>query len=409
MVQGAKFEASLLSKIRIQKKLLRSSGMNDTEMAEQNEQVLTHLIHQSYLSTISTAQSKRTRASLPQRLLLPHSKDSATLKLQQELKERKTSIQAQKFQNVLEDCDVPCIYQFFPRATGGPKDGVVQVQGKDRSYRFVRTTKGLLESPYTRFRSRETVGVSSTSLRSEIPISLYSPIKHHIQHQAVNSSSARPSVRISLECKNNPAMDDIILSLREHIQVEVENNCIDEASRMENTHSENQVLFELVVESENTSDHITDKLWESLSSGALPVYFGAPNAADHIPQDWFIDMNKFESVSQLGLYLQFLTTNLTAYEDYHAWRQKPIPLNFLEHYSSLEIPEECRMCRWVYAKSFHLGWSHAEQSIIWEEHAEFQTPDSISTYRGLGKYDSTGLPYKHFNLLKQKDNVHNQL
>jgi alpha(1,3/1,4) fucosyltransferase len=53
--------------------------------------------------------------------------------------------------------------------------------------------------------------------------------------------------------------------------------------------------------------YISEKLFDALSTGAVPVYWGAPNVADHIPTDCFIDRRHFSSNEALYNHLSAMT------------------------------------------------------------------------------------------------------
>mmetsp|Transcript_18448 Transcript_18448/g.27994 ORF Transcript_18448/g.27994 Transcript_18448/m.27994 type:complete len:387 (+) Transcript_18448:171-1331(+) len=49
-------------------------------------------------------------------------------------------------------------------------------------------------------------------------------------------------------------------------------------------------LFHLAFENQNTDDYITEKLWLTLKSGTIPVYFGAPNIDEHFSPHTHLSM-----------------------------------------------------------------------------------------------------------------------
>jgi hypothetical protein len=58
---------------------------------------------------------------------------------------------------------------------------------------------------------------------------------------------------------------------------------------------------------ENARDipgYITEKIFDCLFAGCVPVYWGAPNVTEHIPSDTFIDKRNFKSYKQLYNYLK---------------------------------------------------------------------------------------------------------
>lgn len=58
---------------------------------------------------------------------------------------------------------------------------------------------------------------------------------------------------------------------------------------------------------ENARDiqgYITEKIFDSFFAGCVPVYLGAPNIADQVPVDTFIDKRNFETYDELYNYLK---------------------------------------------------------------------------------------------------------
>lgn len=51
---------------------------------------------------------------------------------------------------------------------------------------------------------------------------------------------------------------------------------------------------------------ITEKIFDCFRAGCVPVYLGAPEVADHIPADAFIDMRKFSGYDDLRRFLHSL-------------------------------------------------------------------------------------------------------
>jgi hypothetical protein len=62
--------------------------------------------------------------------------------------------------------------------------------------------------------------------------------------------------------------------------------------------------FSLCFENEkNSPGYITEKLFDCLIAGTVPVYLGAPNIADYVPSECFIDMRDFRDFSELRQHL----------------------------------------------------------------------------------------------------------
>ena len=49
--------------------------------------------------------------------------------------------------------------------------------------------------------------------------------------------------------------------------------------------------------------YITEKIFDCLFAGCIPVYWGANNISDYIPDNCYVDMRNFNSYEELYLYL----------------------------------------------------------------------------------------------------------
>lgn len=70
---------------------------------------------------------------------------------------------------------------------------------------------------------------------------------------------------------------------------------------------------------ENTKDlpnYITEKIFDCMMEGCVPIYWGANNVLDFIPKDCFIDRRDFKATSDLHDFLVFMDRK--SYEQYQA-------------------------------------------------------------------------------------------
>ena len=85
-----------------------------------------------------------------------------------------------------------------------------------------------------------------------------------------------------------------------------------------------QYMFSLVLESAIQEDYITEKSFQALVMGSVPIYRGAPNAVlDYFPCDHcVIYYDDFKGPEELTYYLHYLNWNRSAYDEYHQWRHR---------------------------------------------------------------------------------------
>jgi hypothetical protein len=86
--------------------------------------------------------------------------------------------------------------------------------------------------------------------------------------------------------------------------------------------------FVMAFENARDVDYVTEKFFEPLMYGAVPVYLGAPNIEDFAPGDHcYINASDFASAKELTEFLTSMTDE--EYERYHEWRKKPLRESFV--------------------------------------------------------------------------------
>lgn len=61
--------------------------------------------------------------------------------------------------------------------------------------------------------------------------------------------------------------------------------------------------FVLCLENAVFPGYITEKIFDAFFAGCVPVYIGAPDIAEYIPKDTFINVNDFDTLAHLELFL----------------------------------------------------------------------------------------------------------
>lgn len=111
--------------------------------------------------------------------------------------------------------------------------------------------------------------------------------------------------------------------------------------------------YHFVLAFENTilDDYVTDKFYDALASDAIPVYMGAPNVAEFLPDPHnhkiLVEARHYPDPANLAGFLKRLAADEEAYLEYFEWRQGAIDSQFSRHYD-FELRGEgsfpCRMC-----------------------------------------------------------------
>ena len=98
--------------------------------------------------------------------------------------------------------------------------------------------------------------------------------------------------------------------------------------------------FILAAENSNCIGYITEKIYDALAVGAIPVYMGAPDIGDFVPEGSYIDVSKFKSHEELAKYLGSVNR-----ESFYRWKSivKQDPTKFCKSCFTAPTAMECNI------------------------------------------------------------------
>lgn len=97
--------------------------------------------------------------------------------------------------------------------------------------------------------------------------------------------------------------------------------------------------FCLALENALEPDYVTEKFFDPLLVGTVPVYRGAPNVSGFAPgKDAFINAADFSSTTELARYLENLDRDDKAYQRFLRWREGPFLPSFQADLDALRVP-----------------------------------------------------------------------
>lgn len=104
--------------------------------------------------------------------------------------------------------------------------------------------------------------------------------------------------------------------------------------------------FTIAFENACSEDYVTEKFFEPLQMGSVPIYLGAPNIEVFAPGDHcFINAEEFPDPAKLAEYLKYLAANEAIYNSYFTWRQESFRSGFMKLLALEAEPWLHRLCR----------------------------------------------------------------
>lgn len=111
--------------------------------------------------------------------------------------------------------------------------------------------------------------------------------------------------------------------------------------------------FYLSIENSISLDYVTEKLYEPLMVGTIPIYLGAPNVENFLPTSHCaILATDFPTVKALAHYLRCVLRTPRIYHHYINWRERPLFRSFVD--MQRMYPPLCQACMMIRGNSSRL-------------------------------------------------------
>jgi len=125
-------------------------------------------------------------------------------------------------------------------------------------------------------------------------------------------------------------------------------------------------LFSFAFENQIEPGYVTEKIFDALYAGVVPVYLGDARSAKRLLPDptAAIFISDFPDIYAVSKYLKLLMSNATAYNRHRAWRQKFDHKKYVENHPILQHSWYCSVCYWAKNKALSIeGVSSRKQDF----------------------------------------------
>jgi alpha-1,3-fucosyltransferase 10 len=161
-----------------------------------------------------------------------------------------------------------------------------------------------------------------------------------------------PAVCFQSSPINHSGRIEYLAELSRHLRVDsygqvLRNRALGGADRGRATLLETIACYRFTLAFENSieEDYVTEKFFDPLVAGSVPVYLGAPNVADFAPGDrCYINVGDYAEPHELARYLNHLCREPHEYEGYLAWKQTALRNEFLRQIEAIRTPAAARLC-----------------------------------------------------------------
>jgi hypothetical protein len=163
-----------------------------------------------------------------------------------------------------------------------------------------------------------------------------------------------PAVYFASNGRSLSGRDTYVSELMRYLRVDSFGTCLNNRRLSSDTGRDTKVAtiaryrFTLAFENSISQDYVTEKFFDPLVAGSVPIYLGAPNVADFAPgEHCYLDVADFSGPKDLAECLLSLGRDSAGYADYVRWKERPLRSGFLAMVERQRQRPLCRLCALV--------------------------------------------------------------
>lgn len=153
---------------------------------------------------------------------------------------------------------------------------------------------------------------------------------------------------------NQNEQQEYLQELMQYIQIDSYEELFNTYTSKEDTGQNSKIKlynkYKFVIAFENCCaiDYVTEKFYDPLLAGAVPIYLGAPNIEAFVPgENCFVDIRMFSEPKQLATFLSEACQNEDIYNQFLRWKKEPLKPEFLKKTEEQRINPFIRLCSFL--------------------------------------------------------------
>jgi alpha-1,3-fucosyltransferase 10 len=180
----------------------------------------------------------------------------------------------------------------------------------------------------------------------------YLPPAGELATPAVAKTEAAPAVYIASNPRDRSGRDAYVGELMRHLAVDCYGTCRrnrileHDDGRTAKLRTIARYRFTLAFENSIADDYVTEKFYDALVAGSVPVVLGAPNVRDFAPAEHcYLDCADFDSPAALAATLAALVDDEDRYAAYLDWKRTGLAPAFVAMNEAASVDPWVRLAR----------------------------------------------------------------
>ncbi|CAL0331323.1 unnamed protein product [Lupinus luteus] len=250
-------------------------------------------------------------------------------------------------------CSVGCKFEFNRAKKPDAAFGTPRQAGTASVHRSMESAEYYHENNIAMARRRGCNIVMTTSLSSDVPVGYFSWAEYDIMAPVKpKTEDALAAAFISNCAARNFRLQALEALENENIKIDSYGGCHrNKDGRVNKLETLKRYKFSLAFENSNEEDYVTEKYFQSLVAGTVPVVVGAPNIQEFAPsRGAILHIKDIEDVESIAKTMKHLAENPEAYNQSLRWKYEGPSDSFKALVDMAAVHSSCRLCIHVATK-----------------------------------------------------------
>ncbi|XP_022763374.1 glycoprotein 3-alpha-L-fucosyltransferase A-like isoform X1 [Durio zibethinus] len=244
-------------------------------------------------------------------------------------------------------CSVSCTFGFDSSKKPDAAFGLPHQSGVASVLRSMESASYYSENNIAQAQRRGYDIVMTTSLSSDVPVGYFSWAEYDIMAPVMPKTEKALAAAFISNCgARNFRLEALVGLENANIKIDSYGGCHrNRDGRVDKVEALRRYKFSLAFENSNEEDYVTEKFFQSLVAGTVPVVIGAPNIEDFAPSPGSVlHIKELEDVQSVAKRMKYLAENPDAYNQSLRWKYEGPSDSFKALVDMAVVHSSCRLC-----------------------------------------------------------------
>ncbi|XP_048433064.1 glycoprotein 3-alpha-L-fucosyltransferase A-like isoform X2 [Pyrus x bretschneideri] len=246
-----------------------------------------------------------------------------------------------------KSCSVGCQFGYNPAKTPDAAFGLAHQSGTASVLRSMESAQYYAENNLAHARRRGYDIVMTTSLSSDVPVGYFSWAEYDIMAPVQPKTETALAAAFISNCgARNFRLQALEALESANLKIDSYGGCHrNRDGRVDKVETLKRYKFSLAFENSNEEDYVTEKYFQSLVAGSIPVVVGAPNIEEYAPAPGSIlHIKELTDIESVAKRMKFLADNPEAYNQSLRWKYEGPSNSFKALVDMAAVHSSCRLC-----------------------------------------------------------------